>query len=1278
MTIYKRIGSFLLSLLLVFSMFGSTFAIQTFAATSPALSAESKTVNAGEQFTVAVSLANATTVYGGNFTLQYDSSLLTADSYEFGYIVSGHTKNCNLNYQSAGNLIRVTFSGASAVTTSGTLITFTFTAKENVSGSAALQFNAYKMYDENGSAITSTASGSTITIATEPVVSPTLSITNKTVTEGSTVNVPIVISDSEAVYGGNFTLQYDSDLLTANSYTFGSIVSGHTKNCNLDYQSAGNLIRVTFSGAEAISADGTIITLTFTAKTSGTASLKFNAYKMYDENGTSIDTTVSNGNVTINTKPDIDTTKPTGSISTTNNLAIYQTLTLTMTDNIGVKSYYFGTSSSPSSSSFTSITSSTYATAERTVSSPGTYYLIVKDAAGNTSTISETFYKTTLNANGGSLPVNYIITKSGNSITVPAPNNSDSSMTFVGWGTSASATTGVKTFTVTSSKTYYAIWTKTTPDIITGKCGDDAYFEIDVNSGLLTVSGSGLTYDWSEPYDSQAPSDAISLYTYKDYILTAVIENGITSIGNDMFKGCNSLTSVKIANSVKSIGWEAFANCTKLSNVEFVEGSVTTEITFRTFAYCSSLTNIELSKNVKITGARPFEGCYNLTDIIVSSNNPYHSSVDGVLFNKNKTELLCFPSGAGTSYIIPSGVDVIGSYAFSFNKILKNVVLPTNIEEIEQDAFAYCWVLESITVPSTVTEIGAYAFDFCSELKTATIYGKDVTFGYKVFEGCDKLTVYGYKGSTTQTYAIENAITFIPLESDISSIAVSAAPGETLYIGDTLDVDHIQIRVYFSDGTTDILTEGFTVTGFDSSSAGTKTVTISYEGFTTTYDFTVYTPSITLSQSTLSLNKGDTVTLTARTAPSGNTVTWTSSDTSVATVSGGMITAKASGSTTITAKFTYNGKTYSKTCSVTVDKEPEPVPTSLSVSSKPTKTTYEIGESLNTSGLKLKLTYSDGSTETITSGFTTSGFSSTTSGTKTVTVEYGGLTTTFTVTVTSNPPPTPTSLTVSTKPTKTTYEIGESLNTSGLELKLTYSDGSTETITSGFTTSGFSSSTIGTKTVTVKYSGLTTTFIVTVIDNPVLSYDAYVHTEAKKVVVQGSQFTYTVSLAGTYDGFSFEITSGNGLSVTDIITTNPNINIDKIGDKWMVSVLGGLAKTDAEKEELVTVTVQVASDAELGARTIALSNLMLSSETGDKVSAIKYEYASIEITDQIPGDINGDGIFDYYDVSKLYAYYRNKTTLSESVDTDVNGDGGFDYYDVSKLYAIYRGKANFN
>ena len=219
----------------------------------------------------------------------------------------------------------------------------------------------------------------------------------------------------------------------------------------------------------------------------------------------------------------------------------------------------------------------------------------------------------------------------------------------------------------------------------------------------------------------------------------------------------------------------------------------------------------------------------------------------------------------------------------------------------------------------------------------------------------------------------------------------------------------------------------------------------------------------------------------------------------------------------------------------------------------------------------------------------------------------------------------------------------------------------------------------GTTTITATtVDGSKTATCVVTVENIVTSYEAYVYTEAKKTVVQGSQFTYTVSLAGSYDGFSFEIASENGLTVTDITTTNSNINIDEIGDKWMISVLDGLAKNNAEKEELVTVTVQVASDAELGARTLTLSNLKLSNESGDKISTIKYEYASIEVTDQIPGDINGDGTFDYYDVSKLYAFYRNKITLADSVDTDINSDGGFDYCDVSKLYAIFRGKADFN
>jgi len=219
----------------------------------------------------------------------------------------------------------------------------------------------------------------------------------------------------------------------------------------------------------------------------------------------------------------------------------------------------------------------------------------------------------------------------------------------------------------------------------------------------------------------------------------------------------------------------------------------------------------------------------------------------------------------------------------------------------------------------------------------------------------------------------------------------------------------------------------------------------------------------------------------------------------------------------------------------------------------------------------------------------------------------------------------------------------------------------------------------GTATITVTtVDGAKTATCLVTVEEQNASYDAYVYTEAKKSAVQGSQFTFKVSLAGTYDGYSFALIPADGLSIVNIAAAGSGIYIDEQADRWLISVLGGLGKSEAEKEEIITVTVQVDADAQLGVRELNLSNVMISNDLGDKVSSVRYEYASIEITDKIPGDINGDEVFDYYDVSKLFAFYRNKTTLDESIDTDINGDGTFDYYDVSKLFAIYRGKATFN
>jgi hypothetical protein len=163
--------------------------------------------------------------------------------------------------------------------------------------------------------------------------------------------------------------------------------------------------------------------------------------------------------------------------------------------------------------------------------------------------------------------------------------------------------------------------------------------------------------------------------------------------------------------------------------------------------------------------------------------------------------------------------------------------------------------------------------------------------------------------------------------------------------------------------------------------------------------------------------------------------------------------------------------------------QPAEVPTggktlvSIAVTTAPTKTDYTIGESLNLDGLVVTATYSDNTTEPVT-GYTPSGFDSSSPGSKIVTVTYKDKTSTFTVMV--NPAgKTLTGIAVTTQPAKTSYAIGEPLNLDGLVVTATYSDNSTDTIT-GYTTSGFNSSSAGSKTVTVNYGGKSATFTVTV------------------------------------------------------------------------------------------------------------------------------------------------------------------------------------------------------
>lgn len=184
-----------------------------------------------------------------------------------------------------------------------------------------------------------------------------------------------------------------------------------------------------------------------------------------------------------------DTTKPSGSIISTNNVASSQTVELGLSDDIAVVGYYWGTSSLYGSNTYTSITSTKSKTITKTVSSSGTYYLTVKDASGNISdTVSVKFYETTLKPNNGTVSPSSVLTKSGNSFTFPEPTRSG--YRYNGWSTSSSASTGVKSITPSSNETYYAVWEKV-EETLKGDVNGDGVIDA-ADAGIISRYDAGF------------------------------------------------------------------------------------------------------------------------------------------------------------------------------------------------------------------------------------------------------------------------------------------------------------------------------------------------------------------------------------------------------------------------------------------------------------------------------------------------------------------------------------------------------------------------------------------------------------------------------------------------------------------------------------------------------------------------------------------------------------------------------------------------------------------
>ncbi|MES2661056.1 MAG: leucine-rich repeat domain-containing protein [Verrucomicrobiota bacterium] len=242
------------------------------------------------------------------------------------------------------------------------------------------------------------------------------------------------------------------------------------------------------------------------------------------------------------------------------------------------------------------------------------------------------------------------------------------------------------------------------------------------------------------------------------------IPAGVTHIGNEAFSDCSKLTNLTLPSGLKGIGTRAFSH-TDLRRVT-IPGGVKT-LSAEAFVGCFRLNEVEISNGVKVIGEQAFGYCSeletvtlptsvnevtiatfsdsSLKSINVASGNREYASVDGILYNKNRTKLISCPTLKSGNVKIPAGVKRLDEKSFYACRSLKSVELPKGLVAIEARAFSECSYLEQADIPPGVTEIGHHAFS-ATAVSDVVIPASVDRMGGFVFVRCRNMKRVYFKG----------------------------------------------------------------------------------------------------------------------------------------------------------------------------------------------------------------------------------------------------------------------------------------------------------------------------------------------------------------------------------------------------------------------------------------------------------------------------------------------------------------------------------------------------
>ena len=254
----------------------------------------------------------------------------------------------------------------------------------------------------------------------------------------------------------------------------------------------------------------------------------------------------------------------------------------------------------------------------------------------------------------------------------------------------------------------------------------DCKWNYDEKTGVLRITGDGymgFTIPWLD---------------YASDIREVYLDGEIKNISSSAFKYCSKLSSITIPNSIKSIGNDAFSDCTNLKTIT-IPNSIKS-IGGYAFSGCTNLKTIAIPNSIKSIGIDAFINCTSLTSIDVDQDNEFYSSIDGNLYNKDKTKIIRYAIGKNVnSFIIPNTITYIYKDAFSGGKNLENISIPNSVKSFGDGAFMECENLTTVTIPDGIKSISDWSFFGCSNLQIVKIPNTVVYIGDSAFTDCTNL-----------------------------------------------------------------------------------------------------------------------------------------------------------------------------------------------------------------------------------------------------------------------------------------------------------------------------------------------------------------------------------------------------------------------------------------------------------------------------------------------------------------------------------------------------------